>query len=351
MPESPPISRPRQADIARRAGVSISTVSRVLSGEKGISAPIQSKVLGVAAELGYPLHPNHGAMSTVPLDGKKIVAFMSAERATGDIGAFYHDILDTLRGLASSEGFELDIRLLHQKQIDESTMQLACDADGLLAIGLDPDDHTIDRIAQGVVPSVLVNGADPAMKLDCVSPSNFYGGRLAGRRLVELGHRKLAYIGLSHRHTVRERLRGFRHEILDTAGALHKEVFLTTGESGFTQAGDAVRALLTDDPDITGLFCMNDAIALGALGAVQELGLRVPDDISIIGFDDLPFAELSTPRLSTLHVDRRNIAREAIELLRRRLTEPSAGARQVQLAVHLIEGETAGPARKAAHDE
>ena len=93
---------------------------------------------------------------------------------------------------------------------------------------------------------------------------------------------------------------------------------------------------------------MNDAIALGALGAVQELGLSVPQDISLIGFDDLPFAELSTPRLTTIRVDRREIAREAIDLMRRRLLEPSANARQVQLAVHLVEGQTAGVTGKAA---
>lgn len=350
MPDATDINRPRQADIARRAGVSISTVSRVLAGEKGISASIQTKVLGVAAELGYPLRPATAA-GLMQLDRKRIIAFMSAERATGDIGAFYHDILDTLRGLSQSEGFELDIKLLNQGQIDENMMQRACEADGLLAIGIDPEDDKISRLAQGLLPTVLVNGADPSMAFDCVSPSNFYGGRLAGRRLMELGHRKVAYIGPDHRHTVRERIRGFRHEALTTAATEYSEALLSTNESGFAQAGEAVRRLLTEQPDITGLFCMNDAIALGALGAAQELGLSVPQDISVIGFDDLPFAELSTPRLTTIRVDRREIAREAIDLMRRRLIEPSANARQVQLAVHLVEGETAGLARKATNDD
>lgn len=350
MPDATDINRPRQADIAQRAGVSISTVSRVLAGEKGISASIQTKVLGVAAELGYPLRPSNSGVA-MPLDGKRIIAFMSAERATGDIGAFYHDILDTLRGLSQSEGFELDIKLLHQAQIDETMMQRACEADGLLAIGLDPEDDKISRMAQGVLPTVLVNGADPAMAFDCVSPSNFYGGRLAGTHLTELGHRKVAYIGPDHRHTVRERIRGFRHAIRTTEGTDYNEMLLSTTESGFAQAGDAVRRLLAEKPEITGLFCMNDAIALGALGAVQELGLSVPQDISVIGFDDLPFAELSTPRLTTIRVDRREIAREAIDLMRRRLLEPSANSRQVQLAVHLVEGQTADVAGKAKTDD
>lgn len=88
MNDTPDISRPRQSDIAQRAGVSISTVSRVLAGEKGISASIQTKVLGVAAELGYPLRPVTSQAGGVPLEGKKVLALMSAERATGDIGAF-----------------------------------------------------------------------------------------------------------------------------------------------------------------------------------------------------------------------------------------------------------------------
>ncbi|MDZ7927406.1 MAG: LacI family DNA-binding transcriptional regulator [Agrobacterium sp.] len=346
MNQTPEISRPRQADIAQRAGVSISTVSRVLAGEKGISASIQTKVLGAAAELGYPLRPTTGQNGSVALEGKKIIAFMSAERATGDIGAFYHDILDMLRGLSQSEGFDLDIRLLYQAHLDDGLMQRACEADGLLAIGLDPEDDMLNQIAQGVLPVVLVNGADPSMMLDCAAPSNFYGGRLAAQRLLELGHKTIAYIGPRHRHTVRERLRGFRHAVQEAEGVVYAEHFLSTAESGFSQAGDAIRQLLAEHPDMTGFFCMNDAIALGALGAAQELGLAVPDDISIIGFDDLPFAELSTPRLTTVRVDRREIAREAVELMRRRLTEPSANARHVQLAVHLVEGQTAGMAKK-----
>ncbi|MDH6295515.1 transcriptional regulator, LacI family [Agrobacterium fabrum] len=352
MNDTPDISRPRQSDIAQRAGVSISTVSRVLAGEKGISASIQTKVLGVAAELGYPLRPTGNQASGVTLEGKKILALMAAERATGDIGAFYHDIFDTLRSLAQTDGFELDIRLLHQKQIDEALTQRVCEVDGLLAIGLDPEDEIIHRITQGVVQPVLVNSADPAMLLDCISPSNFYGGAMAARRLLELGHRKVAYIGPHHRHTIRERMRGFRQTI-EEEGATYEECLLSTVESGFGQAGDAVRLLLAKSPGTTGIFCMNDAIALGALGAAQELGLAVPDDLSIIGFDDLPFAELSTPRLSTIRVDRREIAREAVELLRRRMTEPSANARHIQLGVQLVEGQTAGQAKntgKAAGD-
>ncbi|AMD58646.1 LacI family transcriptional regulator [Agrobacterium tumefaciens] len=346
MNDTPDISRPRQSDIAQRAGVSISTVSRVLAGEKGISASIQTKVLGVAAELGYPLRPATNQAAGVPLEGKTILALMSAERATGDIGAFYHDIFDVLRSLAQTDGFELDIRLLHQKQIDDSLIQRVCEVDGLLAIGLDPEEEIIHRITQGVLQPVLVNSADPSMMLDCVSPSNFYGGALAARRLLELGHRKVAYIGPHHRHTIRERMRGFRHTILEEKGTTYEEFLLSTADSGFGQAGDAVRQLLAKNPELTGIFCMNDAIALGALGAAQELGLGVPDDLSIIGFDDLPFAELSTPRLSTIRVDRREIAREAVDLLRRRLTEPSANARQVQLGVQLVEGQTAGKAKK-----
>ena len=203
MNDTPDISRPRQSDIAQRAGVSISTVSRVLAGEKGISASIQTKVLGVAAELGYPLRPVTSQAGGVPLEGKKVLALMSAERATGDIGAFYHDIFDMLRSLAQTDGFELDIRLLHQKQVDDALTQRVCEADGLLAIGLDPEEEIINRITQGVLQPVLVNSADPSMTLDCVSPSNFYGGAMAARRLLELGHRKVAYIGPHHRHTIR----------------------------------------------------------------------------------------------------------------------------------------------------
>ncbi|KAB0681358.1 LacI family DNA-binding transcriptional regulator [Aureimonas leprariae] len=335
--------RPRQTDIARLSGVSVSTVSRALAGEPGISAGARSAVAKAAAELGYPLPPGFAGGDGATLEGLAFDVLLPAERATGDLGPFYQDILDGLRAAADACRFRVAVRLLADDVLRARDLE-RCGVDGVFVVGLDLDEAAMPGYADAR-PLVLVNGADPSLALDCVSPANFYGGRLGARTLLDLGHRRIAYVAGQHRHTTRERARGFRHAVAELADAAGFEGVLTFSGRTFEEAAAKTRELLLHQPDITAVFCMNDAIALGVLSALEALGLSVPDDVSVLGFDDLPCASLMSPRLSTLFVDRRALAHEAVDVMRHRLAEPAAPARQVQHAVRLVEGGTIAAAK------
>ena len=337
------LTRPTQADVAREAGVSISTVSRALSGEAGISPSVQAEIREAAKRLGYSRRTETENDRGRPGAALTFDVLLHAERATSDLGPFYQDILAGLQAAAEERRCRLNVSLLGAETLGVDHPALAAPAsDGLFLVGLDLDADAADHVLAKRLCVVLTNGADPAMRFDCVAPSNFYGGALATRTLLDAGHRAIAYIGGTHRDTIRERVRGFRSEIDATADARGHTGVLTFEGRTFDEAAAAITRVLDADPGVTAAFCMNDAIALGVLHALEKTGRRAPEDVSVIGFDDLPCATMMSPRLSTVRVDRAAIGFEAMRLMQQRVAAPDMAAQQVLVGVRLVAGGTIG---------
>jgi len=332
--------RPRQADIAALAGVSISTVSRVLANEPGISGSVREHILRVAAEHGY--QPK--TLTEVPPGG---LALIASDSVTGGLSVFYESIVEGLRAAALDAGMPFEVRLLREDRAVPDAIRAhmaATKSEGLFLVGIDPSDVLRQWIEEEGVPVVLVNGTDPQLKLDGVSPSNFFGAFQAAERLLDAGHRKILHLTGSHRHTIRERVRGF-----DTAvaarGAESLLVPMDFSGSATREAHERTAALLAKDKSYTAAFCMNDFIAVGVIEAVTEAGLRVPEDFAIVGFDDLPCAMMTNPPLSTMRVDRVALGREAIALMIARFRDRTAPARHVCHAVVPVSGGTVPDSR------
>jgi DNA-binding LacI/PurR family transcriptional regulator len=328
--------RPRQADIATRAGVSVSTVSRVLSNEPGISETVRRHILRVAAEHGYRLK----ATSETIAGG---LALIASDGVTGGLSVFYETIVDGLRAGAAEAGMAFDVRLIRENKatpdVVREYMQTAR-SEGLFLVGIDPSDGLREWLETDRVPTVLVNGTDPRLRLDGVSPSNFFGAYEATSRLLNAGHRRILHLTGSHRHTIRERVRGFEAAIAATPGAQGRLVPLTFQGSASLEAHEMTAAVLAEDTTFTAAFCMNDFIAVGVLEAVSEAGLRVPEDFAVVGFDDLPCAQMTNPLLSTMRVDRAALGREAVSLMVSRFRDRSAIARHICHAVTPVPGGT-----------
>lgn len=328
-----------QADIANRAGVSVSTVSRVLTNEPGISDTIRQQIFKVASDLGYPLK---AAADTMPGG----LALIASDSATGGLSVFYEGILEGLRAGAAERGMPFDIRLVREARTSPDHIQeqlQAAGAEGLFLVGIDPPDDLRPWLEESGTPTVLVNGTDPKLRFDGVSPSNFFGAYAATRRLLDAGHRHILHFTGSHRHTIRERVRGFEAAIASVEGADGRLVPMTFRGSSSQEAHDTAAAILAEDRSFTAAFCMNDFIAVGVLDAVTEAGLRVPDDFAIVGFDDLPCALMTNPRLATMRVDRAALGREAVSLMIARFRDRDAPARQVCHAVISVPGGTLPP--------
>ncbi|WP_342358833.1 LacI family DNA-binding transcriptional regulator [Terrarubrum flagellatum] len=335
--------RKNQIDLARAAGVSVSTVSRALSDAPGISGELRKQIQGLAIELGYEAR---GARAE-PV--RPATAYVTLDRATGGLAGFYDGIVEQLTAEARRASLKLDVRL-----VDERTFGLKRfveDFDGarppaVFLVGLDPSQELAERLIAANVATVLVNGADPETRFDSVAPANFYGAELAARLLLEAGHRSLLYVASNPRWTTTQRMRGFQAAVSEIKGASVDICRLSAPTR--EQAEIAVDQLVAKGRRWTAVFCMNDLYAVGVMRALEARRLRVPEDVSVLGFDDLPFAEMTTPRLSTVRVDRHEIGRQAVQLMIRRLNAPAASTLHIEIGVSPVAGGTIGAPRKPA---
>jgi DNA-binding LacI/PurR family transcriptional regulator len=314
--------------VARHVGVSQSTVSLVFSGKAAgrISASTEAAVRAAAAELGY--RPNvaaralkTGAARTIvlvvpditnPFFGGLLRGAQTAARAAGYAVALIDTNNDRDWGAASAEA-------LH-----------AGPADGLLLFELDPP-----RRAEGSEAIVVIEGegrGHPSVRLDVEA-----GTEAAMRHLLELGHRRIGHIASIHdlptfkarRRTV-DRLVGGR-------------VPRTRSEFTLDAAREAGIGLLRENPELTAVFCDDDVIAAGLYLAARERGLRIPEDLSVVGFDDMDFARVLNPPLTTVALDAELLGATSFELLEARMSGKRTRKRIVLPAELLIRGSTGPP--------
>jgi len=329
----PPNRRASQADIAEKLGVSVSTVSRALANEIGISDGVRREVQRIARSLGYK--SKHGPASAA--GDRRAVALVPLGSATSGLSGFYFGIVEGMQAQAAAAGVQLEVRLVKEAAVtlELITKQVAqTDAGGLLLAGIDAWSELAAWSQQAGMPVVLVNGSDPDMRVSSVSPANYYGAFMATQRLLDAGHRRILHYTHRYRPTIRQRQRGFETAISRTPGAVGTMV--NTDER---QTGELLRDLLAGKYDVTAAFIWNDIAAVEMLDGIYAPESPLPRSFSIIGFDDLPIAGMATPRLSTVHVDREAIGRAAINLLVQHL-EGETAVQQLEIGVSMVTGET-----------
>lgn len=326
--------RTNQIDLARAVGVSVSTVSRALSDAPGISDQLRKQIRKLAGEIGYAAR-GRGSDPTY-----RTKAYVTLDSATGGLAAFYESLVDGLVAEARAAAMAIDVSLVDERALEFARIEqdLADGIAGVFLVGIDPEPALAARLVQARTAAVLVNGADPALRFDSASPANFFGAAQAASLLLDAGHRSILYVTARPRWTTRQRLRGFQAAVDAVAGA--RVTVCELAEPTREAAERAIDALLAGTPDWTAVFSMNDLFGIGVLQALDRRGLRVPADMSVLGFDDLPSAAMTSPRLSTFRVDRAEIGRQAIRLMARRIAEPGASMLQVEVAVTGVAGGT-----------
>lgn len=323
-----------QLDVARAAGVSVSTVSRALSNQPGISEEIRSKITKLAQELGYRARGEAGQAARV------IRAYVTGNAVTGGLVPFYNAIVEGLNAAAMTAGLILEIRLIRDPsltlaRLDRDTEEAA--SAGTMLVGIDPSPELAVRLAtQKRV--VLVNTFDPEMRFDCVGPNNFYGGALATNLLLSAGHRSLLHVRDHLRPTTYQRHVGYQSAIAMTEGA--RGIVADAPDADEGKLAELARQRRAQVTDWTGVYCVHDLAAIRLIHALEAEGYRVPQDISVVGFDDLPAASMMSPRLSTVRVDCQAIGAQAIALMLRRLADPDAGVVQAECGVTAVAGGT-----------
>ncbi len=335
----------RISDVARLSGVSLSTVSLVLNNRPGVSEETRQAVLKAASDLGYSVPGNGGHSPAVHLKTIGMVVKTDAN-STPQANPFYSKVMMSIEDACRREGIQL---LFSTVPVDENNQPVEMPSllnnlplDGLLLVGAFVNPVFTSVLQQRRIPTVLVDGYSENQDFDSVVSDNFRAAYNAVEYLLEIGHRHIALVGSSDQcfPSLRERRNGYlralkEHDIPDTyiAG------FNINQTHGFQESLD----LLKQYPQITALFCLNDDVASSALRAAQSLGWKVPDDLSIIGYDDTYIAANTHPALTTLHVDTLSMGRAAVRLLSMRIENPASARMTLLIHPQLIKRESVAP--------
>lgn len=333
---------PTSRDIAREAGVSQSTVSRALRRDPRVTEQTQLLVQEVAQRLGYVT--NHAARSLKTRRTQTIGVVVADLR-----NPYFLEIVDALRDELHLAGYRTFLVSDQQGSDDGSELVdlLLGSVDGVVFASAQSADTAATGFADLRMPVVLVNREIEARPLDRVLSDYTAGGRLAAEHLVELGHRRIGLItGPSAMAVFRDREDAFR-STLAQLGVPFDERLRREGPFSY-EVGEQLGTELMEVPEgPTAIFCADDLVAFGVLDAAQRHGLKVPEDLSVIGYDDLTMAGWDRFGLTTIRQPMDEMARAAARLVLERIGETGDSAepqRQVH-PVRLVRRSSTGPAR------
>ncbi len=336
---------PTITDIARRAGVSAATVSRVINRTVPVDPDTEARVRAAIRELDY--RPNLLARSfrrrqtqtiglLVPDNSNPFFAELA--RAIEDIGFAeqYNVILCNSDLSETKQSHYIDVLL--DKRVDGIILT----SSGLITGETGADSAA--RIREAHVPFVVIDRDLGEYPVDQLLVDNHQGGALAGRHLIELGHRRMAcVVGPSDLTPSAGRIAGFRGALRE-AGIDLPDALVVQGDGRHSGGTASVRTLLQRNVDFTAIFAFNDVMAAGVIGELQRSGLRVPGDVSVIGFDDIPIAAAMYPSVTTIAQPIAEMARLGVDLLLRRIRGPDAPFERLVLPTRLVPREsTASP--------
>lgn len=328
-------------EVAERAGVAISTVSHALNGTAPISDEVRMRVLDVARELGY-LARRTAKASIGTLNRILLVAPEDA-LPDSDVNLVSWTILNALARDCDARGIKIVPYALNRDRSPATIAAVARQAN-VNGIVLLNDDRIslLEAIRKTGMPAVLINGEDPDMHIDSVTPGNRFAAMKATKRLIALGHRRIVHLSWRGRKTVDRRRDGFL-DAFDENG-IPRENGLVLMAAGFEpQHGEtAIRDWLKAHPDrdgATAIFCAADNLAFGAIRALHGAGLGVPEDMSVMGFDGVALGEFFEPPLSTVAIPLGQFGEAALNLLEQKANSGEAGraAHRLELGCEIIE--------------
>ncbi len=339
-----PSERPTSRDVARLAGVSRTTVSLVLNNvpDVHISPETRQRVLEAAQQLGY--YPDASARRLVR--GKThtiaLVWHRGPDRLYRD--AFLPGLLQGLTGAARQYGYHVLFRPIEADEPDDAYVELARGrhTDGLILSGPRSDDDALIHLYQDQFPLVL-HGQLPETDIPSVDVDNVQGAGAAVEHLLRLGHRRIGMITnapLAYTAS-QQRLEGYRRA-LEGWGLPYDDTLVRYGNFDEESGLRAMESLLALDPPPTAVFVASDMVAIGALRALREHNLRVPEGIALVGFDNIAAARFITPALTTVHVPAFGLGWAAAELLIRLIEGDRPAETQVRLETELIVRESCG---------
>ena len=325
-------------DVARTAGVSVATVSRHYTGSGPVGEQARRRIEEAALNLRYV--PHSGARSLITRRTDTLGALLP------DIyGEFFSEVLSGLDQATQAAGFHLLVSSSHHDRpgLVRALHAMRGRVDGLVVMAPDFDAALLRDNLPPEVRLVLVN--THVAGFPSVTFANYDGARAAMAHLADLGHRRVAFVaGPTPNQDAADGCRAYR-DACAAHGLDTDEALIAPGDFSDASGFAAMHRLLALDAPPTAVFAANDAMALGALGALREAGRAVPGDVSVVGFDDIPMARYVTPPLTTVRAPLGQLARTAVARLLSPVVTGDGDTSAVVLPTELVVRASSGPAR------
>ena len=345
-------------EVAQQAGVSVGTVSRVFNNHSNVSDEIRQRVLKIAAELGYFRSVGQAAIGRPHSRILKEVGFLycsSIEQTPATLNPYWTPIFQGVENESRQANIKITYRTItdichtpHALLSALYEMRLG----GVLLVG-QPGPDTIEAVRSTRTPVVQIDNyiAELEHPIDSILPDNFQGASTAMEYLFHEGHQRIAFIGgpafpgprpIYRIHSIQQRWISYCMAFLNR-GLLVPYDLVDSGDLSMEGGYAACKRLIEKKLDFSAIFCVDDITAIGAMKALREAGLSVPDDVSVIGFDGIDLGQHVTPALTTMSVDANALGSIALKTLIARASEPESPCVTTLLEAKLVKRESVAP--------
>lgn len=327
-------------DIAKKAGVSISTVSLVLNHRGYVADETREKILSIIDEMDYkPLH------SARKLATQKTgnIGYILWEGHFSEVEMFYSQVFLGMEYAARKNDYYILLTTVNDHfdpREDLPRFLQYNDVDGVALAGRVPLE-LVTYLDNHAIPFVLIDYEVPGNNYNTIKIDNYNGAFQAVEYLINQGREHIAFVGGTFIHpSIKERYRGYKdalekHKLISN-NYLDKYSYCEDVETSRAIGEKGIQKLIKARPEIDGVFCCNDTTALGVLSGIQSMEKKIPEEVAVIGFDDIPPAEFSSPKLTTVCVPKLDIGKEAYKLLYERINHPDMMPQSRTISVDLV---------------
>lgn len=333
MTDSKPNGNPTMNDVAKAAGVSVATVSRVINGSDGVSVKLEKKVKRAMKKLHY--HPSSVARS-FKIQQTTLVGVI--------VPLIDHPFYSRLAMAIEQKLFKHDYRaIICNSEEDEDRerayieMLLRQRVDGFIINSAVMNTNYFHELEELQIPYVLIDRDLPEAECSKVFSDNSQGGYIGMEHLIELGHKRIGVVGApAHTEPIARRIRGTREALADYGMDTNPELLVTGDNQLFDMGYNSAKQLMSLDNPPTAIFALTDVTAVGVMHAITEQGLRIPEDISVLGYDNIPIASYMIPQLTTVEQPIIQMGETAVELLFNHMNQPDHPIEKAVLKTQLI---------------
>jgi LacI family transcriptional regulator len=306
---------PRILDIAREAGVSPSAVSLALNNKAGVSGGMRQKIISIAVNLGYKSIPADQYRTNKNITIKLLKIAKHGHIINERHNVFIAEYMEGIETGAKELGYKLEVSFFNKEPIqDIVNSQKGIAADGLIILGTELNAHELNFFTELPRPIVFIDTYFPLSVFDCIDMDNTDGVFRSVQHLYNCGHRSIGLIRSSYEtRNFKMREAGFRDAMEYFSLPLQENFIISVDPAYDESCADMNRYLDKHKALPTAFFCMNDIIAYGCIKALREHDYKTPEDISVIGFDDLPSSSFTDPPLTSIRVSTHQIGKRALE--------------------------------------